>query len=96
MKLPVISISGLRAFEAVIRLGSMADAANELGISRSALTSLIKRLEKNLDVSLFYRGSDGRIISGARPTNRALRIASRITAVLEDLYDCLEINSSDA
>jgi DNA-binding transcriptional LysR family regulator len=45
----------IRHFESVFRLGSFSKAADELGLSQSALTKSIQTLEANWDVTLFHR-----------------------------------------
>jgi len=64
------SLIALKAFEAVARVGSMKDAANELYVTPGAISQLIKKLEDELDVKLFERRnrdleltSEGKILS---------------------------------
>ncbi|MFZ1742355.1 MAG: LysR family transcriptional regulator [Pontixanthobacter sp.] len=45
----------LRHFEAVYRLSSFSAAADELGLTHSALTKSIKQIEHGWDVQLFHR-----------------------------------------
>lgn len=52
-----ISLRQLHAFIAVAKLGSFTEAANSLHVTQSALSSLIKELEKTLGVRLFDRGT---------------------------------------
>ncbi len=59
MSLP--SLTALRAFEVVARLGSMRAAADELGITASAISHQIHSLEAQMQVRLFVRR--GRSIS---------------------------------
>ena len=53
MKLP--PMNALRAFEAVSRLGSVSKAAEELCVSRGAVSQQLRNLEDNLDRELFIR-----------------------------------------
>lgn len=48
-------LPGLRALEAVARLGSFSAAASELGMTQSAVSQHIKKLEALLDTSLLER-----------------------------------------
>ena len=49
------SLSGLQAFEAVARLGSFTRAASELGLTQTAVSHRIARLEDQLGLRLFRR-----------------------------------------
>lgn len=53
----------MRAFTAVARTGSVTAAAQELGVSRSAVTQQIKGLEDALGVRLFHRKGNALEIS---------------------------------
>jgi len=46
-------LNALRAFEASARLGSFVGAAAELHVSAAAVSQLVRRLERYLDVDLF-------------------------------------------
>jgi LysR family glycine cleavage system transcriptional activator len=48
-------LNALRAFEAVARLGSMKEAANELSVTPGAVSQQIALLEQRLGVVLFHR-----------------------------------------
>ena len=50
-----IHLSGLRAVEAVARLGSVKAAANELGVSVGAVSQQLHKTEAQLGVQLFER-----------------------------------------
>ena len=52
-----LSLSNLRAFEAVARLLSFGAAAEELHVTQSAISRQIKSLEDELGASLFLRGT---------------------------------------
>jgi len=49
------ALNGLVAFETVARHLRFAHAAAELGVSPTAVSKLIRRLEASLDVRLFHR-----------------------------------------
>lgn len=68
------------AFEATARLGSMALAAAELGITPSAVSHRIAGLEAHLGQALFRR-SAGRL----EPSAAGLRFAARVAAGLEEI-----------
>jgi LysR family glycine cleavage system transcriptional activator len=79
------SLNGLCAFEAAARHLSFAGAAAELGVTRTAVSHQIRRLEEQLDVRLFVRLTASLALSKAGeaylPDVRAafdrLRVASR-------------------
>jgi LysR family glycine cleavage system transcriptional activator len=52
-----LSLSNLRAFEAVARRLSFSDAAEELFVTQSAISRQIKALEDELGAALFVRGT---------------------------------------
>jgi DNA-binding transcriptional LysR family regulator len=52
-------LNGLRAFEAAARTGSYVAAADELNVSPSAISRLVKLLEQRLGVVLFERLANG-------------------------------------
>lgn len=49
------SLNGLRAFEAAGRLGSFKAAAEELDVSQSAVSHMVRLLEEHLGFALFHR-----------------------------------------
>ncbi|WP_296659681.1 LysR substrate-binding domain-containing protein [Rhodoferax sp.] len=61
----------LRAFEAVARLGSVQEAAQELNVTQSAVSHLLRQLESSIDVPLMQR--QGRAL---RPTANGARLAA--------------------
>ena len=56
-------LNGLRAFEAAARTGSFVAAAAELHVSPSAISRLVKLLERRLDVGLFDRLTNGLVLT---------------------------------
>lgn len=67
----------LRAFSAVVRLGSVRAAAGELGISDAGISMLVAALRKELDDPLFTRTG-----AGLAFTPGGLRLASRAVEIL--------------
>lgn len=56
-------LNALRAFEASARLGSFVAAAAELHVSAAAVSQLVRRLERYLDVALFQRLPRGLVLT---------------------------------
>jgi DNA-binding transcriptional LysR family regulator len=56
-------LNGLKAFEAAARTGSYVAAAQELHVSPSAISRLVKLLEARLGVALFVRRANGLILT---------------------------------
>lgn len=52
-------LNALRAFEAVVRLGSFRDAADELSVTPSAVSHRVRGLEAYLDTELVRRTPTG-------------------------------------
>lgn len=68
------SISGLRALEAVDRLGSAVAAAEDLALTHSAVSRQLKTLQQQLGVTLFVRAGKGlRLTAAGRGYARAVR-----------------------
>ena len=65
------SLRGLRAVEAALRLGSFAAAAKELGVTQTAISRLVKEVERQLARPLFERKANQ-----SRPTIFALSLQS--------------------
>ena len=65
------SLRGLRAVEAALRLGSFAAAAKELGVTQTAISRLVKEVERQLSRPLFERKANQ-----SRPTSFALSLQS--------------------
>lgn len=72
------SLSLLLAFEAVVRTGSVTQAARELSITQSTVSRLIQNLESQLGTALFVR-QHKRLI----PTDAALTYQRDITRALD-------------
>lgn len=54
-----VQLGGLRAVEAVGRLGNLKSAASELGVTAGAVSQQIQKIERQLNCSLFDRGTKG-------------------------------------
>lgn len=68
MQRRTIPFKGLRAFEAAARHLNFSAAADELGVTPSAISHQVRALEEHLGESLFVRGHRGIVLS---PTGRA-------------------------
>ncbi len=55
MARPLLPLNGLRAFEAAGRLGSFTAAAQEFNVTQTAVSHMVRLLEKQLGYSLFKR-----------------------------------------
>jgi len=80
-----VSLPGLRAFEAAGRLGSFRDAADELGLSASAVSHAVQGLERALGVGLFERHH-----RAIRLTSDGSLLMRHATAAFEELRIGLE------
>lgn len=58
-----MEISQLRYFLELCKMGSMSKAAASLNISPQGISISIRRMEKELGVELFYRGSKGLVLT---------------------------------
>ncbi|MGB5093241.1 MAG: transcriptional regulator GcvA [Parvibaculum sp.] len=68
------TLSALRAFEAAARLGSFSRAADELHVTHAAISHQIRRLEEELELSLFHR--TGRAVELTDTGRRLLPVLS--------------------
>jgi DNA-binding transcriptional LysR family regulator len=74
----------LKAFVAVVDRGSFARAADHLGISRSALSQVIRQLESRLGVRLLNRTT-----RSVAPTESGRRLHERIAPMLREIDDAV-------
>ncbi|MGJ7901019.1 LysR family transcriptional regulator [Lysobacter sp. 1R34A] len=74
----------LKAFVAVVDRGSFARAADHLGLSRSALSQIVRQLESRLGVRLLNRTT--RSVS---PTEPGRRLHERIAPMLRDMDEAV-------
>ncbi|MEP4194308.1 MAG: LysR family transcriptional regulator [Aliishimia sp.] len=72
-----MNLNALRVFSVVASNGTLQSAANELGLSRGAVSQRIKQLEIDLGVVLLTRG-----VRGVSPTSEGKRLHKAIDAAL--------------
>jgi DNA-binding transcriptional LysR family regulator len=75
----------LAYFVAVAGAGSMARAAERLGVTQPALSKAIQRLERRVGVPLLVRGAQG-----AEPTEAGRAFLARSRALTQDLDDAMQ------
>jgi DNA-binding transcriptional LysR family regulator len=74
----------LKAFVAIVDRASFARAADHLGVSRSALSQVIRQLESRLDVRLLNRTT-----RSVAPTESGRRLHERIAPMLREMDDAV-------
>lgn len=74
------TLKGLRAFEEVYILGNYTRAAEALNVQQPAISYQIKRLEQDLDVTLFARGN-----GGLEPTAHAHDLFDTVSRAFDDI-----------
>jgi LysR family glycine cleavage system transcriptional activator len=79
------SLNALRVFDVAARSGSFKQAAQQLGVTQSAVTRQIQALEEQLDMRLFQR--DNRVHS---LTPVALELAPQIEQIFDQLERAIE------
>lgn len=84
-----ITLRQLRAFVAVAEYKSFTKAADDLHLTQSSLSGIIKELEKNLDVQLFDRTTRQLYLSsaGERLLPSALRVLGELRLLGNELND---------
>jgi LysR family glycine cleavage system transcriptional activator len=75
-----VHLNGLRAVEAVARAGSLQGAAEELGVSPSAVSQQVNRTEKQIGRALFSRTPRGLV-----PTEAGAAFVARLSAGFREL-----------
>ena len=87
-KRQLLPLHGLRAFEAIARQNAMSEAADELGVTQSAMSQQLKKLEDLLDARLFDRQfkplrltAEGKQLLGA--VTQALDLMARATSEIQ-------------
>lgn len=85
-----VHLNGLRAVEAVLRLGSLQGAADALGVTPSAVSQQINRTEAQLGRKLFDRAP-----GGLAPTPFAIAFGRRLTAGFEELAAAVSMARED-
>eukprot|EP01132_Coremiostelium_polycephalum_P016032 gene16032-19312_t len=82
-------LADLNVFMAIIRRRSFRHAANELGVTTSALSHTMRNLETRLGVKLLYRTS-----RAVEPTDAGVVLAEKLSAgfaTIQDGLDTLEL-----
>ncbi len=79
------ALSDLSAFAAIVRHRSFRKAADELGLSPSTLSHMMRVLEANMGVRLLHRTT-----RSVAPTEAGERLVTRLQPVLRDLDRALE------
>ena len=80
-----ITLKQLRAFVTVANLGQFTLAADKLGSSQSAVSTLIRQLEQNLNLRLFDRHT--RLLRLTQAGMDILPIAARTVADIEGMVE---------
>lgn len=82
-----LDIDGMRTLRAIRTHGGVTRAAKELGLSQSAVSHKIKRLEQTLDCALLARRAGGPLLTdaGERLYDYAVRISNLHDEALADL-----------
>lgn len=83
----MIETSWLRTFVAVVDCGNFTQAADAIGLTQSAVSMQIKKLEEAVNALLFERTSKGVMLNGAG--ERLLPNARRILNMLSETTDML-------
>jgi LysR family glycine cleavage system transcriptional activator len=81
-----VHLNGLRAIESVARPGSLQKAADELGVSASAVSQLVNRAEKQIARPVFERTRTGLL-----PTEFGKRFSDRLTAAFRELSGAMAL-----
>jgi LysR family glycine cleavage system transcriptional activator len=89
--LGAVHLNGLRAVEAVARCGSLLKAADELGVSPSAVSQQVGRTEKQIGRALFERTRDG-----LAPTKFGALFAIRLSAGFRELAQAVALADDSA
>lgn len=82
-----LDLAMLRTFDALLRERSVSRAASRLFLSQPAVSASLKRLRETFDDPLFTRTAHGVV-----PTPRALALAPRVAAVLDELQGLLNMD----
>ncbi|HEY6630664.1 MAG TPA: LysR substrate-binding domain-containing protein [Rhizobiaceae bacterium] len=85
-RLGKVHLNGLRAVEAVARRGSLQKAADELGVSASAVSQLVNRAEKQIGRPVFERTRSGLV-----PTEFGRRFCERLSTAFRELSGAMAL-----
>jgi DNA-binding transcriptional LysR family regulator len=80
------SLDDLRALDAVIREGNFSEASRKLGVTRSAVSKAVRRIEDALGAQMFFRNTHN-----VRPTDTARQFHARAMEALEIADDATEM-----
>lgn len=80
-----VTLSGLQAFEAAARLGSIGRAAEELGVTASAISHRISGLERQLGLRLFVRARRGLV-----PTREGETLGRQIRPAFASIFEAVD------
>ena len=80
-----VDLNLLVIFDAVFRLGTVTEAAREIGLTQPAVSHAVRRLRRLYDDPLFMRTK-----GGLRPTARAREIAPAIQSAIQNIGSTLE------
>jgi len=86
-----VHLNGLRAVEAVYRCGSLQRAADELGVSPSAVSQQINRTESQLGRAIFERTSGGLVANAFGQT-----MGARLSAGFRELAAAVALADDNA
>jgi len=85
-----MNLKHLEVFEAIMRSGTVSAAARELGMTQSAVSRILARLEEDLGYPLFRR-ANGRL----EPTVRASAVLVQVREVLFAMSGLRELRNED-
>jgi DNA-binding transcriptional LysR family regulator len=80
-----LPLNALRAFEAALRLGGFAAAAQELGVTPGAVTAHVKALEAAVGAPLFHRTARGVV-----PAPLSTRVLAEFTTAFDALGQAVQ------
>lgn len=89
--LNAVHLNGLRAVEAVARTGGLQAAADELGVSASAVSQQVNRTEAQIGRKLFVRNA-----RGMAPSAFGAAFCARLTAGFRELASAVQSARRDA
>jgi LysR family transcriptional regulator, glycine cleavage system transcriptional activator len=89
--LNAVHLNGLRAVEATARRGSLLAAAEELGVSPSAVSQQIARTEKQIGRAIFARTR-----AGLAPTEFGLLFTARLSGGFRELEEAMALTNEEA
>lgn len=84
-----VHLNGLRAVEAVMRFGSLPKAAEDLGVTSSAVSQQLARTEAQLGRTLFDRTA-----TGLKPTRFGVEFGQKLSAGFRELAEAVALTDS--